>query len=490
MATAARIAHSTIYQTAGKIAAVVLGTIQFLLIIHYFGDIGSGIYATVTAFLGIAVVLADLGLHIVNVTNLSKPGAAERKILSNAFTLREVSMMIIFGLAIVAGYFWLPSSPEVRLGIVFAGLSFAFLGVNQIFVGVFQKYLVNHMLVLGEIIAKTIVIAAVIILAKFGYGVLGVLLTLNLAFGIHLTLTMYFAYRLVPFGFAFNAAVWQNLLHQSWPLAFSGVLNLIYFKVDTVILESMHGAAAAGVYSLPYKILEVLIAFPVLFAGLLLPILSAAAVTNFDRFKNIIQHGFNVLLYIVCLIIAGTLAFSEPIIRIAAYDRFAELADSVMLLRLVLVAVGFLFIGNLFGHAIPALGLQKKMIWGYAVGAVVGLALYFTLIPKFSYYGAAIGTIITEAVVAFYATRLVFKRTDHKLKLNGLAKAILAASMTGLLSYWAADFIPLASWFGAVMVTLPLLATAAIFYIIVLYKLGGITRADLKLLIPDSHKRF
>src|SRR3989338_5732938 len=239
MATAARIAHSTIYQTAGKIAAVVLGTIQFLLIIHYFGDIGSGIYATVTAFLGIAVVLADLGLHIVNVTNLSKPGADERKILSNAFTLRVVSMMIIFGLAIVAGYFWLPSSPEVRLGIVFAGLSFAFLGVNQIFVGVFQKYLVNHMLVLGEIIAKTIVIAAVIILAKFGYGVLGVLLTLNLAFGIHLTLTMYFAYRLVPFGFAFNAALWQNLLRQSWPLAFSGVLNLIYFKVDTVILESM-----------------------------------------------------------------------------------------------------------------------------------------------------------------------------------------------------------------------------------------------------------
>ncbi len=485
---AAQVARSTIYQTVGKIAAVVLGVGQYLLMVHFFGAAGSGVYAAVTAYLGIVVVLAELGLHIVTVTNISKPGADESKILSNAFTARTISALLTFTLATTLGFYLLPTGFETRLGIVLASLAFAFLSINQIFIGVFQKYLVNYMLVFGEIVAKTIIIIATIFLAKSGYGILAVLLSLNIAFGAHLILTMFFARRFVPFSLRFDFSLWRDLLRQSWPIAFSGILNLVYFKADTVILEAMKGPVAAGVYGLPYKILEVLLAFPVLFSGLLLPILSAAAAANMERFKSIVQHSFNALTYVVFLVIVEVTIFAKPLIRITTFDRFAEFQDSVPLLQLLIIAVAFLFIGGLFAGAVPALGLQKKMVAGYSLGALSGLVIYILLIPKLSYYGAAAGTIFTEAVVAFYAARLILKNTKQKLSFAGLGKAALAALVVGLISLVLLPLIPITSWWATLVTTTTIGLAIAFIYTILLYKLGGVSREDLRLLIPGNRK--
>ncbi|OGE86120.1 MAG: hypothetical protein A3J48_02675 [Candidatus Doudnabacteria bacterium RIFCSPHIGHO2_02_FULL_46_11] len=475
MTLVAKIAHSTFYQTVGKIAAVLLGLWQVSLLTKYLGNTGYGTYATVTAYLGIIIVLAELGLHITNVTKISQPGADERKILSNAFTLRTVSSLIFFAVATVVGYFFLPFEYEIRLGIVFAAAAFALLSVNQVFVGVFQKNFANHMLVFGEIISKSIVVAAIYILVTKGYGVLAILATLNLAFAVHLGVTMYFAYKYIPFSFQFDFSYWRLLLSQSWPIAFSGILNLIYFKTDTVILAGYKGAAAAGIYSVPYKILEVLIAFPALFAGLLLPLLSAAAINNLVRFKAIIQNAFNALIYIAFLVMVEVMIFAEPMIRFITREKFFEFTESVPLFRLLIITTLFLFVGNLFGHAVPALGLQRKMILGYALAAGAGLAVYFTLIPRFSFYGAALGTILTEAIAAFYSMWLVLKTTRHKLEYKGLIKTIVASVIT----YWLGTIIfirfGITWWIAAVLV--------AIIYIIILYKLKGITKDEIKMVL-------
>src|SRR3989338_8470358 len=239
MTLVAKIAHSTFYQTVGKIAAVLLGLWQVSLLTKYLGNTGYGTYATVTAYLGIIIVLAELGLHITNVTKISQPGADERKILSNAFTLRTVSSLIFLAVATVVGYFFLPFEYEIRLGIVFAAAAFALLSVNQVFVGVFQKNFANHIIVFGEILTKGIVIAAIIILAKLNYGVNAVLASLNLAFAVNVGLTIFIASRYLPFRPEFDLKVWGEILSASWPIAFSVVLNLVYFRADTIILSVM-----------------------------------------------------------------------------------------------------------------------------------------------------------------------------------------------------------------------------------------------------------
>lgn len=477
MNIAAKVAKSTTYQTLGKIVSVLLGLVQVVLLTNYFGAAGYGVYSAVTAFLGIAVVLSELGLHITNVTNISKPDADKSKILSNAFTMRVVAAVVVFSLMAFVGYLFLPVEGEIKIGILLATAAFALLAINQVFTGVFQKYFVNYMLVFGEIVAKIITIVAILILFQLGFGVLAVLASLNVAFGALLAVTMYFSYKYIPFSFAFDWPLWRQLLHESWPIAFSGILNLVYFRADTVILAVFKDPTAVGIYSVPYKILEVLIAFPALFAGLLLPILSSAFAQNrMDIFKKFIQNGFNALVYLALLVVAGTFVFSEDIVRLITRDNFEEFAQSVPVLELLVIGVAFLFLGNLFNHAVPALGLQKKMVKGFALGAVVGVVAYFTLIPLYSYFGAAIGTILTEAVITFYAMVLVLKKTHHKLALSGLLKAVVAAVIVYGVGWVLDDYLQAMHWVASAI-----LVTAL--YFIILYKLRAVTKSDLKMII-------
>ena len=85
-----------------------------------------------------------------------------------------------------------------------------------------------------------------------------------------------------------------------------------------------------------------------------------------------------------------------------------------------------IFLGTLFGYAVVAVNKQKAMIWGYLAGAAVGLAVYFALIPRYSYFGAAIGTVMTEIVVAAFAFVLVHRQMPRGLSLGTAARSLPA----------------------------------------------------------------
>ena len=74
------------------------------------------------------------------------------------------------------------------------------------------------------------------------------------------------------------------------------------------------------------------------------------------------------------------------------------------------------------------------MLKGYMLGAAVALILYFTLIPKFSYWGAAISTVIIEIVVAFYAYLLIRKASGQGIS-GKVVLSCLPASLALVISY-------------------------------------------------------
>src|SRR5690606_25483588 len=103
-----------------------------------------------------------------------------------------------------------------------------------------------------------------------------------------------------------------------------------------------------------------------------------------------------------------------------------------------------------------------------------------SLIPKISYFGAAIGTIATEFIVAAYAVFLVLRKIRLRLSLLGVFKAALSVSLTTILSLeliGKATFVP---WFvNAILI--------AVLYIATLYILGAVSKKDLHLLWSKKH---
>lgn len=428
-----RIFYNTVAQSAGKILAIGIGLITVGLLSRYLAEAGFGQYSTILAYLGFFVVLADLGLYLFVVREISKPNTDHGRIISNALGLR-----LVIGLAsLTAGSLLalvLPYDPIVKKTMFIGIAAFLFVLLHQVLIGIFQKHLVQYLTTLSEIAGRGLSLALIYWFIKESLPLPFFVLALVFGNAAIFILTLILARRFEKFSIAFDLSFWRYILSASWPLTFAIVLNLIYFKADTIILSLFHAAEAVGVYSLPYKILEVLLSFPAMFVGLVMPILARDADVSWDKFKITLQRSFDALLLAVLPMIITTQFFARPIIDVIKGQQ--EYADSPALLKILILATGIIFLGTLFGYAVVAVNKQRAMIKGYLAGALVGLSLYFLLIPKFGYWGAAWGTVATELVVASFAYYFTRQASKADVSLKTLARSLPAASALILFFYF------------------------------------------------------
>ncbi len=433
MSLGRRIFYNTIAQTLGKAGAIVIGLVTIAFLSRYLQESGFGQYATVIAFLGFFVVLADLGLYLYVVREISKPETNHPKILSNALGLRLVASLVALVIgAIIALLF--PYDPLVKKT-MFVGIgAFLFASLNQSLIGVFQKHLVQHLVVFSETVGRAVNLLLVYLFIRASLSLPFFVLALLLANAVIFSLTLKFARRYEYFGIAFDLEFWKKILAATWPLIFSVVLNLLYFKADTIILSIFHPQAVVGIYSLPYKILEGLLAFPAMFVGLIMPLLSSSAFVDWKKFQYYLQRAFDALALMATLVVVVTLFFAHEIVDLLRGEQ--PYLDSPALLQILILPAATIFLGTLFGYAVVAVNQQKAMIKGYLLGAIVGLILYFAFIPQFGYWGAAWGTVVTEIVVASFAYFLVKKSVGRGLSWQILGRTVPAVLLMILFFYF------------------------------------------------------
>ena len=155
-----RIAYNTIIAAGARIIGLALSLIIIGFISRYLGQVGFGYYTTILAFLYFFSVLADLGLYSICVREISRPGADERKIISNAFTLRFFAGLFIFCLAPLVIYFF-PYPIEIKWGVLIGVFGYWFLSNQQVLMGVFQKYLRMDKVALGELLGRMVQLALI-----------------------------------------------------------------------------------------------------------------------------------------------------------------------------------------------------------------------------------------------------------------------------------------------------------------------------------------
>lgn len=459
MSLGRRIFYNTLAQSLGKIFAVILGLITIGFLSRYLQEQGFGEYATVIAFLGFWSVIADFGLYLYVVREISKPDTNHQKIISNALGFRLTTALVFLFLG--AAIAWLlPYDPIVKKTMFIGIGAFLFVSLNQVLVGIFQKHLVQHLVVISETVGRAVNLALIYFFLRQGLALPWFVSALLAANFVIFILSLNFAKRYEKFGVAFDISFWKQILRATWPLAFSVILNLLYFKTDTIILSILKTPQEVGVYSLPYKLLEGLLAFPAMFVGLVMPLLSASAFVTWEKFKNILQRSFDALLLMAVPVLIAVLFFANPIVNLIAGEQ--EYLHSPAVLKILIFAAAVIFLGTLFGYAVVAVNQQKAMIKGYLLAAVAGLVLYFLLIPPFSYWGAAIGTVATEIIVAIYAYILVRNASGQKISWK-IVLPILPAALVLITFFqfvdifWVAEVIA-----GVIIYTAILILTKAV----------------------------
>lgn len=444
----------------------IIGLVVIGFLTRYLGPVGYGHYSSVFAYLYVFSSLADLGLYTVLVREVSKAGVDENAITSKIFTLRLLSVivtMVAAGLMVLAINYPI----AVKTGIWVALLSGAFSSLAQVLTGVFQKHLKLYYVSIADVVSRIIQLVLLIVAIHLKTSLLLFVWIVVVTEMAHFLITFLFSRSLVKIKMDIDWPYWLVTLKTAIPIAVSLIFVLIYFKLDTVLLSVMRPAYDVGVYSVAYKVLEVVIFLPALYVGLVMPLLSRHASENKNEFRKTYVTAFNVISIFGVFTASYIFMLSRDIVGVLGGAGFLQ---AVPVLKILSFAILLIFFGNLAGNAIVALNLQKKGLWVYLSGAVVNLGLNAVLISKYSYYATAWTTVLTELLITVSLFILIKRLANVTPHTGVLVKSIFSALIVcGLMALFINKF--------AIATLLSFL------YFPILFGLGGFTWGDIREII-------
>jgi len=259
-------------------------------------------------------------------------------------------------------------------------------------------------------------------------------------------------------------------LHESWPLFVNQLLQGLFFKIDAVLLPVLAGLSAAGAYGAAYRVSEGAGIVSSSFTLALFPRLSRATDMN-----QAYRLALRILLQLGFPLAAGTALLAEPIIGLVGGAEY--LPDSAIALAILICYLPLSYANGLTQYVLIAAGRQRLMTLAFVAALAFNLTANILLIPRFSYVGAAVVTVLSE-VVLLVPFSAVARRVAPGVSIFGEARyPLLATLLMAPVVWWLRDAVhPIAA-----------ILAGGVVYPAALWALGGIDQAQwavLKVLLP------
>jgi O-antigen/teichoic acid export membrane protein len=432
MSETGMLAWNTAVQAIGKIVSTALGVVMIAVMTRRLGQDGFGMYTTAVSFFQIFALLLDLGINVMFVQMLGEnrgDRAAENRITSATYTFRLASSFILLTLAPIIGlslhYPW-----ELKLTLFAIWGAFLSTSLNQIVIGTQQRHLKMHIVAAAEVAGRIVMVGGVILAAGLGWGLVPMALLISLGNFTNFLVNLLVARRYASFAWNWDVRFWGRLLKRAWPIGISIVFNLIYYRADTLILSYVRPMSEVGLYGAAYRVLEILITFPFMYAGVLLPLIAHAWVQRDNaRYDHLLRASYLAMLLLAAPLVVGAFVVGTPLMQAIAGQDFTA---SGRILKILALAVGVIFLGTISSHAIVAIDAQRRTVPLYVVVALLTLVGYLILIPRYGMYAAAWLTVFSETCVAVGTTIISLRRSRTRLPWTQFAKCLVASGIMGL----------------------------------------------------------
>ena len=385
-----RLAVNTGVQILGKAAMVLVSLITTGILTRKLGIEVYGQYIFITSILIFFDSLADFGTSIMGVREASREeGEKQVKIWTNAM----ISRLLMAGLSLILGiifiFFW-NDFREIRTEAILAWVMILFTSLAGSLGIVWQTKIRMEIKVLVEVMFPTIFLLCLWfyggnISLKWVFGTYLLARIITLAWGWWLGRGT-IDFRLI------DKKLISKLLKISWPMGIYLLVFSAYDRaVDSLMIQRFLGASEVAWYGLAYKIYGVLIQPAYFLVNGIFPMLSKREKQSAPN--NLFKTSAIVLFLSSILIILGVWVMAPTMVFLLAGNEFAA---SVGVLRILIVALLFAYMGHLVGFTLISKEGQKDMLGLGLIILVFNLIGNLMAIPRYGIMGAAIVTVFTE----------------------------------------------------------------------------------------------
>lgn len=423
----------------GKAATAFVGLLTVVALTRHLGPTEFGYYRTVLTYSAFAAVLADSGLYMVTLRQMSDGAGDAGRVLGNALPLRIVSTgSVLLAAAAVA---WLtPYDPPVKWGTLIGAAIYTCLQTSDFLIAAFQSALKQARNAIAEVTGAVVTLIAVSALALTHVGALPMLGATLLGAAAALGISIRLARRLMTLRLRFELPLWRQFLISGLPLAGSQILGMAMLRGDSLLLSLFQPAAAVGLYGVPAKLFEITTSVPYILAGLMMPALTASAQRDGAEFSRQLGNTLDAAaVYGVGIVIAFA-PFAGRLLALIAGERFVAGAPALMVISFAIALAG---LTHVLRFTLVACGRPRRVLIADAFACTCAFVAYFGLIPRFSLLGAAAGTVVAE-LTALVAMSIALTRAGRRLpSLANPAKAVVAGVLAVLaMRYLAAVGTP------------------------------------------------
>ncbi len=469
-ATRQRAASDIAMQVIVRVFNLGLGVVVTALVVRTLGSDGYGQWSTMFAILTLVAFFANFGMEGVALREAAKAPETEHEWIGTVLALRL--MLILPVMAACFGAILVMQHTEQMLiagAILIVVMPFGGAGAMQL---LFQLRVDNRIPMLVLTLRSVLWGAAVLVIHLEHGGMVPLAIAMVSTNMIGTLVQAIAALKVVERRPRPSLKHIRKLVVTALPIGISGLLVIAYARIDQVIVYSITGPHAAGLYGAVYNVLDQSHFVPISILTTLAPVLAASWPADRER----LLRSARLIAELLSVASFGGLAFAivaaRPSVVLVFGDQYATAATALPVLAGAFVLICF---GYLNGNLLVVLGLQRKLLRISLVALVFNLAGNFALVPLVGYMGAAWMTLATEAIVLVQTTILIRRTLELGMPQPGrIGRSALAALVLGAV-------LALAKLAGAPLGALA--ALAALGYPSLLLGLRALGPEDLRLVL-------
>jgi len=399
---------NTSWLFAEQILRMIAGFLVGVWIARYLGPEKYGIFSYALAFVSLFQGIAKLGLDGIVVRDIVNEPDKYNIYLGTAFWLKLIAGIFTFFLILVISWFTADTLQTFFfINIIAAGIIFqSFEVIDFYYQATVQAKYISIRKIIQLVLSSLIKIYLILIKADLIWFVW---VTLFDAVSMAIFSWLIYKKQKQP-GFLkyFDKNLAKKIIKDGFPLLLSSIAIMIYMRIDQVMIKNMLGDREVGLYSAAVKLVEMWYFIPTIVTSSLFPAIVNAKKFSEELYYQRLNLLFAFLTYISLLISLFTVFYGKDIIKFLYSEKYLE---SSAVLSISIWATIFVYIGVGTSQWLITENLQKLSFYRTLYGAIINIILNLILIPIMQTKGAALATVISYAVAAYYLSLFWNKKT-------------------------------------------------------------------------------
>jgi O-antigen/teichoic acid export membrane protein len=389
-------------QTLARLIGFGFGTV----LARWLGAADFGNYMFVMTYVTYFAFLADGGLGRYLIRDAAREPGRAQEFLAKVGGLRLALAAGVYVLLIVGALATRSDGPRLAF-IAIAGLSLFTGALAGALASMFTAREQMHVNAVFQVLSSLLTAVFVLAALAAGFGLLGVFIGAGLA---NLPPLVYLVRtwrrRVGPTRPAIDVPFWRTALRRSFPYALLGVIGLVYFRMDSLLLTWMKGPEANGIYSAAYRLLDAVTDVPGVIVAAMFPTFSRLHVESRATLRRAYLGALATLTVLGLPVMLGLVLLARPVILLLYGDGYN---GSVIVLQLLAVAVFLIFVDTANTMVLYAGDNLRPVVWLSLVTMTANILLCLALIPRFAERGAAVATIVSTALSIVIFTPVVLR---------------------------------------------------------------------------------